>query len=110
MKKFIAIYHAPAEALAANADATPEQKEAGMKAWFDWKEKFPTNVEELGAPLGGGTSIFQDGSTADSSKEVAGYSIITATDKEAALAVFKGHPHLSWHPEAYVEIHEVMKM
>lgn len=34
MKKFIVTYHAPIEALAKMGEATPEQREEGMKPWM----------------------------------------------------------------------------
>ena len=110
MKKFIAIYHAPAEAMAQSVNATPEEREAGMKLWFDWKENNGDKVIELGAPLGGGLSITPDGQLTDSTKEVAGYSFVQGESQEDAQKLFDGHPHLSWHPKAYIELHEVIDL
>lgn len=110
MKKFIAIYHAPAEALKQSINATPEEKEAGMKLWFDWKEKNGNAVIELGAPLAGGLSIDSKGNLADSTKEVVGYSVVEGDSRETAQKLFEDHPHLNWHPKASVELHEVVNM
>ena len=110
MKRFIAIYHAPPELLAQSANVSPEDRDESMKAWFAWKEKRGDAVVDFGAPLVGGISVHQDGTSRDSTKEVAGYSVIQAENKEKAIALFEGHPHLSWHPDAYIEIHETTEI
>ena len=35
MKKFLVIYHAPAEAMEMMANASPEEKAEGMKPWME---------------------------------------------------------------------------
>lgn len=110
MKKFLVIYHTPAEAMAAMANATPEEMEAGMKPWMDWSARCGDQLVEMGSPLMGGTTVSRDGTEAASTKEVTGYSILEAADMEAAKTLLEGHPHLSWHDDASIEIHETMKM
>jgi len=110
MKKFVALYHAPAEALAQMANATPEQKMEGMKPWMAWKEKVGSGIVDLGAPLFGGQSISKGGQWGGSSKEVSGYSIVQGESLEAAQALFEDHPHLNWHPAASIELHELAPM
>lgn len=109
MKKFLVIYHAPAEAAAQQMEATPEQQEAGMQAWMNWAGKAGDKMVDLGAPLMNGQAINNDGSASESGKGVAGYSIVQANSMEEAKALFEGHPHLSgWHPGTTIEVHEVM--
>lgn len=110
MKKYLVIYHTPAEALSAMANATPEEMEAGMKPWMDWSARCGEQLVELGSPLTGGTRISRDGNQTPSKKEVTGYSILQAADMESAKALLDGHPHLSWHDDATIEIHEAVAM
>lgn len=110
MKKFVALYHAPAEAHAQMANATPEQKMEGMKPWMAWKEKVGEGVIDFGAPLFGGQTLSSGGQWGSSSKEVSGYSIVQAESLEGAKNLFVGHPHLSWHPTASIELHELAPM
>ena len=51
MKKFMVIYHAPADAFANMPEMTPEQVEAGMKLWNDWRESAGAAVVDFGSPL-----------------------------------------------------------
>lgn len=110
MKKFIVIYHAPAEAMAEMANVTPEQKEEGMKPWFAWKESIGDKLVDFGTPLMGGQRILPDGTMEDSTKDVTGYSIIQATDMEEAKSLLKNHPHLAWTGGCDIEVHECIEM
>jgi len=49
MKKFMVIYHAPAEAVAQMESATPEQKAEGMKPWLAWKDSVGNKLVDFGA-------------------------------------------------------------
>ena len=104
------IYHAPADAFDGMADMTEEQKKEGMQLWFDWKDKIGDAVLDFGAPLMGGRRISPDGSTTDSNKEVAGYSIIQAENIESAQNLLKDHPHLAWTSACQIEVHEMAPM
>ncbi len=53
MSKYIVIYHAPAEVMAQMANATPEEREEGMKPWMAWAEKCGDQLVDLGTPLVG---------------------------------------------------------
>jgi hypothetical protein len=110
MKKFIVLYHAPAEAMEAMGSATEEQKMEGMKPWFAWKESIGDGLVDFGNPLMGGTRLLPDGSAEASSNEVTGYSIIQADDMEAAKGMLKGHPHLAWTGGCDIEVHEAISM
>ena len=110
MKKFIVIYHAPAEAFAAMGEMTEAQKQEGMKPWLAWMEKCGDNLVDGGSPLMGGQHIAADGNASASTREVAGYSILQANDMEAAKALLDGHPHLQWHERAAIEVHECMPL
>ena len=106
MKKFIVIYHAPADAVNGMGDASPEQIEEGMKPWFAWKDELGDQLLDFGTPLAGGTRLMSDGSAEPSTKEVTGYSIIEAKDMEEAKSLLKNHPHLTWAEGCDIEVHE----
>lgn len=110
MKKFIILYHAPASAMEAMAQATPEQKEEGMKHWYAWKESIGEGMVDFGAPLMPGQRILPDGSTEVSTKEVTGYSILQAEDIDGAKALLANHPHLKWTEGCDIEVHETIPM
>jgi len=111
MKKFLVIYHAPKEAMAQTMNVTPEQAAKGMEAWQQWAQRTGSNLVDMGAPLFNGQELNAQGSVAESTRNVSGYSIVQAESMEAAKAMMEGHPHISgWHPESTIEIHETMQM
>ena len=110
MKKFLAIYYAPAEAMQQMANATEAQKQEGMKPWLQWKEKFNANIEDIGAPALPAQSITPNGTWGGSHKDVTGYSIVKAESAEAAKKLFEGHPHLAWAPGCSIEFSELAAM
>ena len=110
MKKYMVIYHAPAEAMAKMGTASQEEKEAGMKAWYDWKNSVGGAVTDFGNPLVGGVRVLPDGSTQQSTKEVAGYSILQAENMDVAQSFLKSHPHLAWSDGCDIEIYECVDM
>ncbi|MCA6075529.1 hypothetical protein [Fulvivirga sedimenti] len=110
MKKFIVLYHAPAQALQQSAQSTPEQREASMQMWFDWKAKHDEAIVDFGAPLGNGSAVTQDLKSRLSEKEVCGFSVLQGQNQQEILQLFSDHPHLNWHPNATVEVHEVLEI
>jgi hypothetical protein len=110
MKKFMVIYHAPADAVAQMANATTEQKAEGMKPWLAWKDSVGDKLLDFGAPLMGGTRLLSDGSTELSKKEVTGYSLLQASDMEEAKSLLSNHPHLAWTGGCDIEVHECIEM
>lgn len=110
MKKYIVIYHAPAEAMAQMADITPEQREEGMKPWMEWAARCGEQLVDLGTPLMGGLALSPGGGSAPSDKEVTGYSILQAEDMDGAVALLQGHPHLNWTGGCSIEVHESMPL
>ena len=109
MKKFVAIYYAPAEAVAAMANITPEQAAEGMKPWMAWKERIGDAMVDFGAPLMPGQATSGTNWSA-SGTSVSGYSIVQSADLESAKALFDGHPHTSWAPGCSIELHECAQM
>jgi len=110
-KRFLIIYHAPMDALAQAGNGTPEQPAAGMALWKAWAERMGSKLTDLGAALINGKRLTAEGSSTPSTKEVAGYSLLQAEGWEELMDLLEGHPHLSgWHPEATIEVHEMMIM
>ena len=110
MKKYMVIYHAPADAMNEMSGATPEQIEEGMKPWMAWKDTVGDKLVDFGSPLAPGTKINPDGSTVASTKEVTGYSILQAGSMEEAQSLLKGHPHLGWTGGCDIEVHELAEI
>lgn len=78
-------------------EVSPEQMEAGMKAWMDWVK---SGIEkgwllDPGSPLSGNGAVVQsdltviDGPFAESKELVGGYSIVEAPDLAAACELAK---------------------
>ncbi len=99
-------YHAPAEAIAQMANATPEQKAEGMKPWMDWQAKVGDKMVDLGSPMMGAFRLNADGTGSHNQSEITGYSIIQADDIETAKSLLKSHPHLQWTENVAIEIFE----
>lgn len=111
MKKFLAIYYAPASAMGEMMTMTPEDEAKGMGAWMAWKAKNDAHVVDFGAPVMGGQIINTiGGDWSNSTKEVTGYSIVQGNDVDEVKALFADHPHLSWATGCYVELSEFAPM
>jgi len=110
MKKFMVIYHAPAEAVAQMASATPEEMKAGMEPWMTWAAKCGEQLVDMGTPLMGGLKLRPDGSSENSVREVTGYSVLQAENMDEAKSLVEGHPHLAWTGGCEIEIHESMPL
>jgi len=109
MKKFLVTYHAPAEAAAQMAMATPEQQAEGMKLWTNWFGKVGDHIVDMGAPLMNSQSQSANGSFSPGEKQFSGYTVIQAENMEEAKSLMEGHPHTSgWNQQATLEIHETM--
>ncbi len=105
MSKYVFIYHAPA----APADAPPmppDDMQAVMGQWMEWAGRVGDGMVDFGTPLADGTRVTTEG-TSPSTREVAGYSIIEAADREAALELARSHPHLNMPGGCEIEVHDV---
>lgn len=110
MKRYLVIYNVPAEAMAAMSQATQEQKEEGMKIWFDWRDTMGDKLIDFGAPLVGGQRLQSNGSVQGTANNVSGYSIIQAHNMDEAKTILANHPHLQWNENCDIEIHECVLM
>ena len=109
MKKYLVIYHAPAEVMGKMATATAAEKSEVMELWMAWKAKHDDHVVDFGAPLMGGECVDASGKWDASNKEVSGYSIIQGNSEEEVKGLFNGHPHLAV-PGCTVGVHEYIAM
>lgn len=108
MKKFIAIYMAPAEEMKKMmAEVKPEDKKKSMDEWMTWAKSHP-EIVDLGAPLGKNTRVSKN-AVEEVGNDIGGYTFIEAESAEAAAAIFKESPHFDL-PGAYVEIMECVSM
>lgn len=105
MKKYLVLYKAPIDASERMIASTPEQQAEGMKAWMAWAKKCGKHLVDLGQPLAHGISLSSKGSTSAQS-QVGGFSILQAENREAALQLLQGHPHLAWNEACTIELHE----
>ncbi|MGB1247953.1 MAG: hypothetical protein ACPG4Z_03650 [Chitinophagales bacterium] len=110
MEKFIAIYKDTPESAARFAQATPEQKMEGMKAWMSWKAKNEKHIVDFGAPLLPGTQASEDKNWSVSTSSISGYSILQGENIEEVKAIFNDHPHLAAQNGSEVEIRPFMSM
>ncbi|HEY6255380.1 MAG TPA: YciI family protein [Xanthobacteraceae bacterium] len=95
MKKFVALYLAPASAIEQMTERmknAPEQAKAGMDAWMKWAKQHEKSILELGAPLGKTKKITATGAS-DTKNDITGYSVVQADSHESAAKIFEGHPH-----------------
>jgi hypothetical protein len=110
MKKFIVIYHAPADALEQMSSASPEEMKKGMEPWMEWAQKCRSKLVDLGSPLSSGQKVLPNGKSEPSKREVVGYSILEANSMEDAKSLLVGHPHLMWRGDCEIEVHETMPL
>jgi hypothetical protein len=104
VSKFMVLYRAQASALEQMANATPEQKEAGMEAWRTWATKVGYAIVDLGSPLAHTTHV---GPGASGTDGIAGYSILQGGSAEEIETILDGHPHLTM-PGASIEVLEII--
>ncbi|WP_062522836.1 YciI family protein [Demequina silvatica] len=104
MPKYVFIYHAPP--MPADAEPPePEQVQEMMDAWYGWARSVGDGMIDLGTPLAGGVRVTPDG-VAMSDLQVAGYSILEADNRDAAVALAQSHPHLGMGDGCLIEVHE----
>jgi len=93
MKKYMAMYMAPAATIAEVMKGTPEQMKSGMDEWMKWSEKNKKGVLDLGAPLGKTMRVTPSGMS-PTKNEITGFTVVQADSFDDAAKMFKDHPHL----------------
>ena len=86
---------------------TQEERDAAMAAWGAWYEELGAAVADPGNPVAASATIAADGSVGGPGA-VSGYTILTASDLDDAVAKAKGCPGLQ-HGIA-IEVSECMEM
>jgi hypothetical protein len=104
MSKFMILYRAPGSARDQMANATPEQRQAGLEAWRAWASRVEYAIADLGTPLAHTTHI---GPGAASTDGVCGYSILEAGSAEEIETVLTGNPQLAM-PGGSAEVLEII--
>ena len=108
MAKFMILYNSPEKATETMANATPEEMQASMAEWIQWREKASQNLKvDFGLPLQAIGAVNGNGTSASDS-QVGGYSIIEG-DREMVMEVLKSHPQLK-REGASIDVLEMLSM
>ena len=104
MAKYVFAYH--------GGDGMPEteaEQQQMMSAWEAWFGQLGASVVDGGNPFGASATIGPDGSTNDSgSKQLTGFSVVTADSLADAIDKGKGCPVLA--NGGSVEVYETIEM
>jgi hypothetical protein len=107
MKKFMAIYLAPAAAIEQAMKATPEQMKAGMDEWTKWSKTNEKAIVDLGTPLGRTKRVTSSGAS-ESKNDMTGYSIVQGDTVDSVTKMFKDHPHFKIGAGASIDVMELV--
>ena len=105
MSKFMILYRAPESVREQMANATPEQRQAGMEAWRAWATRVDYAIVDLGTPLGHKAHI---GPGAAGTDGVSGYSIIEAGSTEEVETILEGNPQLTMPGGGSIDVFEII--
>lgn len=105
MAKFILLYNGPATPPEQMGE---EQAKQEMQKWQVWMEKVGKALVDVGQPMANGIALVDDGSE-QAATQLSGYSIVEASDSEAAKKLVTDHPFLSEGKGKFsVEVHELL--
>ena len=116
MKKFILHYLAPPaamEAMQALGNASPEERQANMQKWLDWKASMGDNLVDFGGPtMPMVTRLAANGNASPASPQLSiiGYSIVKSENLDALKSQLGNHPHMNWRDDVSIDIVELMPM
>ncbi|MCB0931513.1 MAG: hypothetical protein KDB71_06390 [Mycobacterium sp.] len=99
MSKFLVLYKAGAPGNEPTGEPTPEQQQAMMQAWFDWKDAAGDAIVDFGAPT---TAVSGGGA------DVGGYSIVQADSVDALATIFQTNPHRQ--QGGNLEFHQILEI
>lgn len=110
-KKFLFLYRTPlTQTPREQYQPSPEEMQAVLTQWHQWKENFPAILDMGDGLLPTGrtvkASVVTDGPSVESKEIISGYSIVEASDYEAALVVARACPALLA-PGASIEVREL---
>jgi hypothetical protein len=101
MEKYLFVYYGGKMA------NTPAEQKKSMDDWMNWFKKQGKAVVDAGNPTMPGKSIAKGSVTEIKGKMVTGYSIFTAANMDAAVAIAKTSPQLEG---GQIEIYQIMAM
>jgi len=104
MPKYVLAYHG------GGMPESEAEQAAVMEAWGAWFGSLGDAVADIGNPIGGSKTLNADGSTTDGggANPLTGYSLVNATDLEAAVSLAKGCPILN--AGGSIEVAEAIEM
>lgn len=109
MKKFMVVYHAPAEAMKQMVGASDEEMKKGMEPWMAWAKRCGTGLVDMGTPLGNPHKMSKD-HHGPSESTIMGYSILQAESWDEVQKMMEGHPHLQWTEACEIEVYECLPL
>jgi hypothetical protein len=90
------------------ANATPEQMQASMQAWVQWKDDLDATIGfDWGLPLQTVAEV-KPSIVAEGTSTVTGYAIMQG-DKQAITNILQSHPHLQI-PGTSIDVLEMISM
>ncbi len=109
MSKYLFVYRMPQQEK--QEQRSPEEMQQMMAQWHAWKEKFSEAILDLGDGLLPTGKILRasgvtDGPFVEAKELLGGYSIVEASDYNAALEVAQGCP-MTYAPGFSIEIREL---
>jgi hypothetical protein len=111
MKKFLALYLAPAKVIEDWSKTDPEKRKAAetkmREEWIKWMSEHAKMVTHTEAA--GKTKRASSDGLSDVKNDIMLYSFVEAESHEAAARIFETHPHLQI-PQSSIEIMEVRAM
>jgi hypothetical protein len=105
MSRYMLIYNGQATD---PSQMSPEAAEKVMDGWRTWMGMVGPALVDVGTPFGQGTSIVDDGSSAEAIA-LSGFSIVEAASLTEARSLAESHPFLSEGKGNYaVEVYEML--
>lgn len=105
MSRYMLIYNGKATD---PSEMSSEETAKVMDGWRTWIATVGSALVDVGTPFGQGTSVVDDGSSADAI-ELSGYSIVEAGSLSEARGIAERHPFLSEGKGNYaVEVYEML--
>jgi hypothetical protein len=98
MAKWVLLY------VGGDIPASEEEGAAVMAAWGDWFTKNDDVIADKGSAFGAVSGV----GAALPASGVTGYTVLDATDADAAASLVKDHPHLA--ANGRIEIHQTLDM
>lgn len=112
MSRFLILFSAPESMSDFMAKLSPDERQAGMQAWSDWKTEADKTISfEFGAVVqaAGLIRAVDKDVLQDSSNQASNYAFAEAESKEVLAAALKTHPHMG-RDGATIDILEVLSM